>query len=133
MKNIPSACDCHFGEDGSGRPHFSPNGKRIEFESSRLGYSETWAFDSDDTHCGQLTSLHEVADSFRDLGGYLYFRQHKNDDVRFARWRDGLLNPRGVERGIAPNNPVGIPVARGFCEFGAFRIQKLLPRCEACR
>jgi hypothetical protein len=38
-----------------------------------------------------------------DVRVYL-FRQHKNDDVRFARWRDGLLNPRGVERGIAQNN-----------------------------
>jgi len=47
------------------RPHFSPDGKRIVFESDRLGYAEIWACDSDGSNCGQLTSLHGTAGAAR--------------------------------------------------------------------
>jgi Tol biopolymer transport system component/DNA-binding winged helix-turn-helix (wHTH) protein len=40
------------------RPHFSPDGKRIAFESDRLGYANLWTCDSDGSNCSQLTSLH---------------------------------------------------------------------------
>jgi Tol biopolymer transport system component/DNA-binding winged helix-turn-helix (wHTH) protein len=53
------------GKGGSARPHFSPDGKRIAFESDRLGYPEIWACDSDGSNCGQLTSLHGVAGAAR--------------------------------------------------------------------
>jgi Tol biopolymer transport system component/serine/threonine protein kinase len=43
------------------RPDFSPDGKRIAFESSRSGYAEIWACDTDGTNCSPLTSLHGVA------------------------------------------------------------------------
>jgi len=43
---------------GHSRPHFSSDGKRIVFDSDRLGYAEIWACDSDGSNCGQLTSLH---------------------------------------------------------------------------
>jgi Tol biopolymer transport system component/DNA-binding winged helix-turn-helix (wHTH) protein len=43
------------------RAQFSPEGKRIVFESDRLGYSEIWACDSDGSNCGQLTSLRGIA------------------------------------------------------------------------
>jgi Tol biopolymer transport system component len=43
------------------RAQFSPDGKRIVFESDRLGYSEIWACDSDGSNCGQLTSLRGIA------------------------------------------------------------------------
>ncbi len=43
------------------RSQFSPDGKRIVFESDRLGYSEIWACDSDGSNCGQLTTLHGIA------------------------------------------------------------------------
>ncbi len=44
-----------------GRPHFSPDGKRIAFESDRLGYADLWTCDSDGSNCSQLTSLHGTA------------------------------------------------------------------------
>jgi Tol biopolymer transport system component/DNA-binding winged helix-turn-helix (wHTH) protein len=53
------------GKGGSTRPHFSPDGKRLVFESDRLGYSEIWACDSDGSNCGQLTTLHGVAGAAR--------------------------------------------------------------------
>jgi Tol biopolymer transport system component len=53
------------GKGGAARPHFSPDGKRIAFESDRLGYPEIWACDSDGSNCGQLTSLHGVAGAVR--------------------------------------------------------------------
>ena len=48
-----------------GRPHFSPDGKRIAFESWRSGYLEIRACDSDGSNCGQLTSLRGVAGAVR--------------------------------------------------------------------
>ena len=53
------------GKGGAGRPHFSPDGKRIAFESDRLGYPEIWACDSDGSDCGQLTSLRGTAGAAR--------------------------------------------------------------------
>lgn len=40
------------------RANFSPDGKKIVFESDRLGYSDIWYCDSDGSNCTQLTSLH---------------------------------------------------------------------------
>ena len=44
-----------------GRPHFSPEGNRIAFESDRLGYKDIWACNSDGSNCGQMTALHGTA------------------------------------------------------------------------
>lgn len=43
------------------RPNFSPDGKKIVFESDRLGYSDIWYCDSEGSNCTQLTSLHGTA------------------------------------------------------------------------
>lgn len=57
------------------RPRFSPDGKRIAFESYRLGYSDIWACDSDGSNCRQLTSLRGVAGaaSWSPDGRYIAF------------------------------------------------------------
>jgi len=47
------------------RPNFSPDGKRVVFESDRLGYSDIWYCDSDGSNCAQLTSLHGVSGTAR--------------------------------------------------------------------
>jgi len=47
------------------RPSFSPDGKKIVFESDRLGYSDIWYCDSDGSNCAQLTSLHGMAGTAR--------------------------------------------------------------------
>src|SRR5262245_22345557 len=43
------------------RPSVSPDGKKVVFESDRLGYSDIWYCDSDGSNCTQLTSLHGTA------------------------------------------------------------------------
>lgn len=47
------------------RPNFSPDGKKIAFESDRLGYSDIWYCDSDGSNCEQSTSLHTVSGTAR--------------------------------------------------------------------
>ncbi len=47
------------------RPSFSPDGKKVVFESNRLGYSDIWSCDSDGANCSQLTSLHGTAGTAR--------------------------------------------------------------------
>jgi Tol biopolymer transport system component len=47
------------------RPNFSSDGKKIVFESDRLGYSDIWYCDSDGSSCTQLTSLHGTAGTAR--------------------------------------------------------------------
>jgi serine/threonine protein kinase/Tol biopolymer transport system component len=65
----------------NGRPDFSPDGKRIVFESSRSGYAEIWACDSDGTNCGQLTSLRGIAGTARwsPDGRYVAFEFHPGE------------------------------------------------------
>ncbi len=47
------------------RPDFSPDGKKIVFESNRLGYSDIWSCDVDGSNCAQLTSIHGVSGNAR--------------------------------------------------------------------
>jgi Tol biopolymer transport system component/DNA-binding winged helix-turn-helix (wHTH) protein len=53
----PSIVISEKGQELS-RPHFSPDGSRIAYESNRLGYADIWACNGDGSNCGQLTALH---------------------------------------------------------------------------
>ena len=78
---------------GGGRPHYSPDGKRVAFESSRLGYSEIWACDNDGSHCDQLTSLRGTAGAARwsPDGRYLAFefRPKEHSEIFILEKGDG--------------------------------------------
>jgi len=76
------------------RAQFSPDGKRIVFESDRLGYSEIWACDSDGSNCGQLTSLRGIAGAPRwsPDGQYVAFeyRPKEHSEVYIFEVASGL-------------------------------------------
>ncbi|HTQ98276.1 MAG TPA: hypothetical protein VMH89_15800 [Candidatus Acidoferrum sp.] len=48
------------------RPSFSPDGKKVAFESDRLGYADIWVCNQDDdSNCAQITNLHAVSGTAR--------------------------------------------------------------------
>ena len=49
----------------NGRPSISPDGKKVVFESDRMGFSDIWYCDISDSSCSQLTSLHGTAGTAR--------------------------------------------------------------------
>jgi len=76
------------------RPHFSPDGKRIVFESNRLGYAEIWACNSDGSNCVQLTALHGIAGAARwsPDGRYIAFeyRPKEHSEIYLLETRSGV-------------------------------------------
>jgi len=72
-----------------GRPYFSPDGKRIAFESWHSGYLEIRACDSDGSNCGQLTSLRGTAGGARwsPDGRYIAFefRPKEHSEIYLLR------------------------------------------------
>jgi Tol biopolymer transport system component/DNA-binding winged helix-turn-helix (wHTH) protein len=63
------------------RPSFSPDGKKIVFESDRLGYSDIWYCENDGSNCVQLTSLHGISGTARwsPDGHYISFESISQD------------------------------------------------------
>jgi Tol biopolymer transport system component len=92
------------------RPSYSPDGKKIVFESDRMGYSDIWMCDSDGSNCSQLTDLHGRSGTARwsPSGRYISFESIAEDyyQVGVVEVPDGtphLLTPfPGVNNG-APN------------------------------
>jgi Tol biopolymer transport system component/DNA-binding winged helix-turn-helix (wHTH) protein len=63
------------------RPDLSPDGKKIAFESNRLGFWDIWTCASDGSSCEQVTSLHGTAGRARwsPNGRYLAFEFHPKE------------------------------------------------------
>lgn len=63
------------------RPDVSPDGKKIAFESDRLGFWDIWTCKTDGTGCDQVSSLHGSAGRARwsPDGHFLAFEYHPNE------------------------------------------------------
>ncbi len=63
------------------RPSYSPDGKKVAFESDRMGYSDIWMCDSDGSNCSQLTALHGTSGTARwsPNGHYVSFESIAED------------------------------------------------------
>ena len=63
------------------RPELSANGKKIAFESDRLGFWDIWTCDVDGTTCDQVTDLHGTAGRARwsSDGRYIAFEFHPGE------------------------------------------------------
>ena len=84
------------------KPDFSPDGKKIAFESDRMGYADIWVCDSDGSNCSQLTSLHGDAATARwsPDGHYVAF-----EAITEGFWEVYLLEYPGGTPRILPTFP----------------------------
>ena len=63
------------------RPELSPDGKKVAFESNRLGFWDLWTCEIEKGDCNQITSLHGTAGRARwsPNGRYMAFEFHPNE------------------------------------------------------
>jgi Tol biopolymer transport system component len=76
------------------RPELSADGKKIAFESNRLGFWDIWTCDVDGNNCDQVTSLHGTAGRARwsPNGRYIAFEFHPKErsEIYIAEVPGGL-------------------------------------------
>jgi Tol biopolymer transport system component len=88
------------------RPSYSPDGKKIVFESDRMGYSDIWMCDSDGSNCRQLTAIHGTSGTARwsPNGRYISFESVAQDyyGVGVVELPDGI--PRMLSTFPGANN-----------------------------
>jgi len=84
------------------RPELSANGKKIAFESDRLGFWDIWTCDVDGTTCDQVTDLHGTAGRARWSadGRYIAFEFHPGERSEIY-----LVEVPGGEPHLVPTIP----------------------------
>jgi Tol biopolymer transport system component/DNA-binding winged helix-turn-helix (wHTH) protein len=91
------------------KPSYSPDGKKIAFESKRMGYQNIWMCDSDGSNCSQITDRPGASATARwsPDGCYLAFESVTQD-----YWQVGVLElPDGTPRMLTtfPDTNNGAP------------------------
>jgi serine/threonine protein kinase/Tol biopolymer transport system component len=84
------------------KPDFSPDGKKIAFNSNRMGYADIWVCNSDGSNCSQLTSLHGAAVTARwsPDGHYIAF-----EAITKGFWEVYLMEYPGGTPHVLPTFP----------------------------
>jgi serine/threonine protein kinase/Tol biopolymer transport system component len=84
------------------KPDFSPDGKKIAFNSNRMGYTDIWVCNSDGSNCSQLTSLHGDAVTARwsPDGHYIAF-----EAITKGFWEVYLMEYPGGTPHVLPTFP----------------------------
>jgi Tol biopolymer transport system component/DNA-binding winged helix-turn-helix (wHTH) protein len=84
------------------RPDLSPDGKRIAFESDRLGFWDIWTCASDGSNCDQVTSLHGTAGraKWSPNGRYIAFEFHPKERSEIY-----IVEPPGGPARLLPTIP----------------------------
>ncbi len=98
-----------YGRGFVWKPSFSPDGKKIAFESDRLGFCDIWTCDSDGSHCAPLTSMHSWSDTARwsPEGRYIVFEAITGDYYQVYVVEVSVGAPRLVS--TFPNSTNGVP------------------------